>query len=321
MKQNSSNLKNVSANSGTSNPLYYYLVKTQPQSDLQADYQSILDYLKSFTDLKLVQDSPASASFSFPESQRTASIKISLPDKIVISCEKGDGVTVNVLKNLIQNLNYRIYNPQTHSFLVQDPNLLDLSSTVIDPGHAQIFSLHQVLPLYQFRNSEVFYVRKPDSEIIYLANRHLVEYFLENQYRYIPENEFISPVADSLSQFIALFDRGLIPISFYETTNIYPNHLSNLPGINPNSLLQDMFITINAFDLDSSMQTFTQSTLFANRKDKLQKDSSLLDHITSLLPVISPKKIIATKIHRDIGFTPTSPTQIIPHLQVSIYLE
>lgn len=310
-----------SENNSPIETVYYYLVNTAPQKSLAADFESIISYLGTYGDIGLTRQGNT-ALFSFPESQRQSSLKLALPDRIVVNCEKNDGLTINILKNVTQNLGYRIFNPLTSAFLVIDPNLLDLSATLLDPSYSNVFTRFNLVPLFQYRNSLVFFARDPSGERIFLVNRHLLEHLLQHPADSTGIHDFATPVAENLIQFVALFDRGVIPISFYETLH-QPRKILNVSGFATDSLESDVFVAPIVFVLDPLLQTFTQSydANSSTRRDRLAKGSSLTTYINKTLGHITgPSEFLAAKIAKDVAYDTVKPGLVIPRLNLSIFI-
>ena len=142
------------------NPIKYSLVKDQGKlGNLEADFNKINDYLLTFVgDIGVVKENPGQIEISYTEVPFKAILKTDsdLPildstasSQITLTCEKEDALSVNLIKNVVGNIGYRIFNAQTNSYLVNDPNLLDLTSAFLERGVRQVFKTYKLTPLFQ----------------------------------------------------------------------------------------------------------------------------------------------------------------------------
>ena len=137
--------------------------------------------------------------------------------KLILSCPENDSVSVP----LIRNLGLRIFNPRLKAFIPADPNILEVNQT--NP----IFKQYQLTPIFRFNHSLVFFCRDKIGRI-HLVNRHLLEYFSSNPApNVVRDKNFSAVIAKNIATFIALIDRGLIPLDYYQYSKII-----NLSGLN-----------------------------------------------------------------------------------------
>lgn len=297
----------------------YSLVRNQNRlGDTEDDLNKINDYLLTFVgDIAVTKDKKGQMEISYTEVPFKATLKTNTPPHITLTCEKEDNLSVNLIKNVTENIGYRIFNIQTNSYLVNDPNLMDLTSVKINPRLLKIFQDYKLTPLFQYRNSLVFFAKDKKNKI-HLINRHLLEYL--SQSPKIPlRNDFSTVVASDTAHFIAMFDKGLIPISFYEGF-FNPTKVVNQSGFNPDSFEKDITIESVFFILDIPSQSFVQ--LPANRLDALKKHSKLKSFIKYALADSGMKgKLMCAKLARDISYTLDKKKRILPKLVLSVFLE
>ncbi len=198
--------------------------------------------------------------------------------QIVLTCPESDNVSVP----LIKNLHLRIYNPRLKAFIPNDPNLLEVNQT--NP----IFKQYQLAPIFRYNHSLVFFCQDKQGRT-HLVNRQLLEYL--NSHPTTPKaKEFSVVVAANIARFIALIDRGLIPLNYYQYSKI-----TNLSGI---PLTPKTPTRLICFQLDEANQTF------------IQTDREL----TKI-----PKNYLAVKVNPDINYLKKA-NRLIPQLNVSVFL-
>jgi hypothetical protein len=200
--------------------------------------------------------------------------------KIIVRCPDDDSTSIP----LIKNLHLRVFDCQLQAYLPQDPNLLPISGQT-----HPLFSRYGLKPVFRYQNSLVFFGRDRAGKI-HLINRHLLEYL--SVHPNTPKTkDFSVAVAKNMAVFIALVDRGLIPLNYYQYSKII-----NLSGFKLTDKTNQRFI---CFQLDESNQTFIQ---------------------TGRELAAIPKKYLAVKINPDVDYQLVK-NQLIPRLNVSVYLE
>lgn len=299
--------------------VYYRLIRDATIGDLSNDFQKIIDYLLTFVgEVNVSIVSPGHAYLTYNDSPYTATLKTitnpkttdtTISSEITLTCEKQDYLALNLIKNVTNNIGYRIFNPQISSFSPNDPNLLDLTTISVKEAIDKIFKRYHLVPLFQYRDSLLFFA-KDKSGNIRLVNRHLLEYLKNNPKATMPEKEFSTVVAPDIGQFVALFDRGLIPLSFYKCLN-NDIKIINLSGFNIDKFARNVIIEPIYFNLDLSRQTFVQGNAPAGIFAKKGK---------SLTKILKLKKYLAIKIGQDMNFVQRGKF-LVPILSVSIFLD
>jgi len=295
---------------------------------LDADFKKIIDYLLTFVgDVNITRDEKGSALISYTESPLKATLAkskrlggkdTSSSSQITLTCSKDDNLSVNLIKNVTGNIGYRIFNIQTRSFLVNDPSLMDLTTVKIEPDIARIFTYYKLTPLFQFRNSLVFFA-KDKKDKIYLINRHLLEHLSLVKKKGVLQKDLAVEVSPDIGRFIALFDRGLIPVTFYENYH-KPTKLINHSGFNPERFERSVFIEPVFFVFDKPSQSFIQIDL--TRRDLLAKGEKLNNHIRKVIKDSKlQNKLMAAKLAREISFIPDRKGKLIPRLRLSLFLD
>lgn len=295
-------------------PVYYHLTNDQNSANAKIDFKKITDYLLTFVgDVGIKNQKDGSVVVTYSETPLTAVLKTSgkLNRQITLTCEKEDNVSVGLIKNITKSINYRIFNPQTLSYLVNDPGILDLTTANVDEKILKTIKKYGLSPLFQYRDSLVFYA-KDKSGKIHLINRHLLEFLSSDASKNSKgkyTNEFSVVVAKNISRFVALFDRGLIPISFYKTTDL-DAEVSNLSGFDIDKLQRAVIVEKINFLLDSEKQSFTQnsSELIEIKKGK------------PLIKSLNIKNCLAVKIAQDVSYD-LAGKDLIPKLKVLVFLD
>jgi len=274
---------------------YYLRPTTKPQNP-ENSFNKILEYLISFTgDIEVKKDKDDSATIYYIGTPTTAFLKAEKTGQITVSISNNDNVTINLINNRAQGIGYRIYNPQTNCYLPNDVNILDLTTIKVDPNVKNALSLYHLTPLFQYRDSLIFFCLNNKMEVV-LVNRHFLEFIINSEELISNKNEFSVKVADDISQFIALFDRGLINLNFQSNLE-NKNNIINLSGFNLQKLPKDTKLNIINFVFDEENQSFTQT--------------DILEEL--------PKKYLALKIGQDYTYS-IMDGKLTKILNVSVFL-
>ena len=244
-------------------PTNYYITSDGNLENMMMEFDKIINYLGTLEEIKIdLNNDEAIITYKHSPLQSTLTNKTrkkysdtTVPSSITFTCEKNDSESVKFINNAIKNYGYRIFNPATSSYIVNDDNLTDLSMVELEPELTRMFTKYDLTPLYKYENSLVYYALNNKDSSIHLVNRHLLEHLLNSKKDLKKQKEFSSKVADDLSTFVALFDRGLIPIAFYpysfKTTNVI-----NLSGFDETAIEEDVVITPVFFEMATSKQAF-----------------------------------------------------------------
>jgi hypothetical protein len=312
------------------NPVSYYLVKINQQGSLANDFKRIIDYLLTFVgDLEISKTTEDEVIISYTETPLKAVLKTHTPlsqkegissYQINLTCERDDNISINLLKNITKNIGYRIFNPQTGAYLVNDPNVLDLTTVPVELKVLKIFKKYKLTPLLQYRDTLVFFARDQDGKIR-LVNRHLLEFLLIGSRQDLLPN-FSIVVAEDINRFIALFDRGLISLSFYKYR--YPSgdkRIINLSGFNLDRLPQSTIFNFIFFVFNHTNQAFDQIEVSPLPQTLLiKKGESLIKKLNLLLTKSGQKNYLAIKVAQDIDFVKQGGN-LIPALRTSVFFD
>ncbi len=310
-------------------PIKFYLVR-EKIGDISKDIEIIISYLGTYGDVGIKRNDKNSLVISYPETLTKSTLTTPLlsnrdaisSQQITLTCERKDNFTVNVLKNITRKLGYRIFNPQNNSYLVEDPALIDLTTCELEEKLDKIFKLYKLTPRFQFQNSLVYFATDKYGKI-HFVNRDLLEFLLENKDDLPIQKDFSVIVAPDVGHFIALFDRGIVPVSFYGYL-LNPERVLNLSGIDIKKLVADIFVAPVFLQYNPEKQNFTgfkfQKDLL--RHDKLNKGQSVMDYVTNLLSKFNiPNEILALKVARSISYVRENKRRITPRLNINVFLD
>lgn len=314
------------------NPIYYFLVSTRSVTSIASDFKKITDYLLTFVGeigLKTLEngsvlvsynDTPQKALLSYGGDTET---KLKLKDTVVsrqilLTCEKEDVVSVNLLKNVTKITGLRIYNPTTESYLVGNPQLLDLTTGSVPETIKILMEKNNLTPLFQYQNALVFYAKDKKGSI-HLVNRHLLEYLINQNVTPCKLSDFSMNVSKDIGRFIALFDRGLVPISYYDFKESAKN-IVNQSGFNLDKALSEFYMDSILFNYNSEKQSFDQlGTASVNQRINVKKGESAVKLITKTLERRN-QKYLSLKFAGDVKYVEEGK-KLIPKLSVSVYLD
>lgn len=310
--------------------IHYYLVKTTNEGNVFSDFKKIIDYLLTFVgDLEINKKNEGEVEIAYTETPLKATLKTHTPPKttdapylfqIDLTCQRNDNISVNLLKNVTKNIGYRIFNPQTQAYLVNDPNALDLTTVDLDKNISKIFNRYQLWPFLQYRETLVFFAKDKEGKI-HLVNRHLLEFLLREPQKRVYPQAFSIIVAPDIGRFIALFDRGLIPLSFYHYRQLKNQKVINLSGFNLEKLPQKTIFNLIYFVFDRIRQSFNQTEISGLPQTiQITKDSSVINKLEKTIKTSSFKKYLAVKIAQDVDYIKQGK-ELVPCLRTSIFLD
>ncbi len=230
----------------------YYLRPNNEPYDSKNAFCKILEYFISFTgDIEIEKENETSATVYYIGTPTTAHIKVETSGQLTIIVSPDDNITINLIKNIAGEIGCRIYNSQLNCYLPNNVNIYDLTTIKIDPNIKNVINLYHLNPLFQYRDTLIFFCTNKKSEVV-LVNRHLLEYLINNQTNEKFVTEFSTKVAENISQFIALFDRGLISLTKIDSKII------NLSSFNLRKLPKNTKLNIINFIFDTENQSFIQ---------------------------------------------------------------
>lgn len=228
----------------------YYLKPVNDSVDLKNSFLKVIEYLLTFVgDIEVKKENESSAIIYYIGTPTVAFLTLNKTLTVTISAE--DNLTINLIKNIASNIGIRIYNSKLNCYLLNDTNIIDLSTIKVDQTIKKILNLYHLIPLFQYRQSLIFFCLNKKKEVV-LINRHYLEYLLTAKDQEPIAAELFVKIADNISQFVALFDRGLISL-----TN--PNSkIINLSGFDLQKLPKNTKLLVINFSFDEENQSFIQ---------------------------------------------------------------
>ncbi|HCR36236.1 hypothetical protein A2130_04865 [Candidatus Woesebacteria bacterium GWC2_33_12] len=275
--------------------IHYYLRNIHKTKNYKGNFQKIIDYFLTFVgDIEVKKDTEEKAVVYYLGTPTVAHLKLEKTGQVTVTISKDDNVTINLINNIAQSLGFRIYNPQINAYLPNDVNIFDLTTIKQSSTVKNVISQYHLTPLFQYRDTLIFFCLNKKMEVV-LVNRHLLEYLLTANNQDLIANEFSIKVAENISQFIALFDRGLISLNFQNYLND-DSKIINLSGFNLRKLPVDTRLQVINFKFDEVNQSFIQT-----------------DTTNAI-----PKKYLVLKIGQDYNYRMVGK-KLIKFLNVSIF--
>jgi len=235
----------------------YHLIPDRSVKDLSIILSKISDYLNTFTgDITVKQLNESEIEIIYSSTSFSATAKVD-GEKIILTTHEDDSVTINLIKNISNNSNFRIFNVKGY-FLPNDPKLMDISSVGIDKRIYDIFKKENLKPVFQYRDSLIFFCLNKKEEVV-LINRHYLEYLVSTNHQSLITKELFVKIAPDITVFIALFDRGLISLVFPKYQN-NDTKIINLSGFDIQKLDDNSLLQVTNFKLDKDKQQFIQES-------------------------------------------------------------
>ncbi|MEK7169104.1 MAG: hypothetical protein AAB778_03770 [Patescibacteria group bacterium] len=272
----------------------YHLIPDRSGQDLAVTLKKISDYLNTFVgDIKIESKNESEIEIAYSNTSFSATVKID-DNKIVLTTHEDDSITINLIKNIASNSGFRIFNTKHNYFLPNDPKLMDISSIGIDKKIYEIFKKENLTPLFQYRDSYIYFCLNKKKEVV-LINRHYLEHLLFTNHESLITKELFVKIAPDISVFIALFDRGLISLVFPKYQNS-DTKVTNLSGFDIFNLPKDTKLNVINFKFNNDNQAFDQ-----------QDTTDII-----------PKKYLALKIGQDYTYS-SENGKLIKILKCSLF--
>jgi len=291
-------------------PIVYEIVSSNPGVSTKTIFKKISDYLLTFVgDIELKNEQEEIIKIIY---QQTGVFSVLLPQKSQIIINPSDYLTLNLIRINANTNGYRIKNVCRNYFLPQDPNLLEIKKEELSKSLTDIFVKAEFVPVFRYNQSLVFYTTDKKGKI-YITNRHLLEYLLNNPKQRFLTSELYQEVAGDIGLFIALSDRGLIPNSFYGH-KFQEKNLINLSGLNIYKIYKNIILDIIYFSYNGRLQQFVQ-TDFADKPKgvRIKKGENIIKKLQK-------QKSIFVKFPHDITYKKEKNT-LIPKINVSMFIK
>lgn len=202
----------------------YYFVRYDtfnPLEDLQkmasyiqstSRYVNVVNFEDSSFQVTFEDDPKITATLKLPKSTQTL---FSSHSGMMLEINKTDVRGLNIFRYLAERFKYKVFIVDRECFLPNNPNIYDSNNMIIDEKLTRVFKAKNLKPVFVWKNSRRFYAEASDGSI-HIVNPYLLDYFTEFGLKNSETREFNYQVAENLTQFVALFDPGLIPDRFYE---------------------------------------------------------------------------------------------------------
>ncbi|OGC49196.1 hypothetical protein A2W32_01800 [candidate division WWE3 bacterium RBG_16_37_10] len=318
------------------NSIKFYLVRDYKAGSLQNDFNKIIDYLGSYNDLlSLKKESASKVIIAYNDSPYTATlITGSDPTKketvqsnqITLTCNQSDNNSVNLVKSIASSIGYRIWNPIINGFCANDPNLVDLTTVQLEAKIYNIFKLKRMVPIYQYRSALVFYALDPKDKSVHLINRHLLQAMLYSKKDISAAKDFNVKVAEDITTFVALSDRGIMPNNFYHT--LYKKDKGkvlhvNLSYFDIDKVNSDAYLAPIFFHLDRNKQKFISlgHIRAIDIHEIILKGVSIKKTIDGWVKKFKIEPLIAVKYPADIDFVIEKNGKVVPRFNISVFVD
>lgn len=315
----------------------YYLVQTAV-ADPFSNFQKLTSALKSWRGLSFYRATEREFNFAYAYNDRIFRANLLLSAKqdqkygqevsgrafVVLNCEKVDGSTVNLLKLIVDQLGYRIYDPELNCYLPRENNLYGLSSGIIDTQHESTMYKFGLSPVFYIGGTNIYYARHNQDKTIHLVNPYLLNFFTLQKIVLEQSKDFSYIVAPDLAYFVAMYDRGLIPNNFYQYQG-KSTKIINKSGIALDKLVRKMMLKLFIYTFERKEQSFTQidyNKLPAVPTDQLKAGEAFTDAIKRIIntELKLDTELIGVVISDYIEFDRDELGQLTPRLRVSLYL-
>jgi len=307
-------------------PVQFYFVKTGAHGPLSDDLQTITDQLGTYASDGIgIKRDAVSLTIFFDESPMKSVLTIDknpklsdtiISNQMVLTCEKQDNLSVNLLRNIIRNMGYRVYNPTLGCYNSLDPDLLDLTTFSLDSKVRKIITDNGFMPLFNYRNNLIYFAQSKKDTSIYQINSDILLHLIEKGVSKFEKQDFAIKVASDLGHFIALYDRGIIQGGFYDKGREIVNH----SGFD-NKLKRDVYVRTVFFEYNGERQSFEQLKGGVMKRDLLKKGSNLKTYPKKILKDLKiSNKFLIAKIKRSIDFEENQGA-LIPRLNMVIFVD
>jgi len=319
---------NLLAHTDFIEPIQYYLVKTGGNTIITKDLAIITDQLGTYNNDGIALKREEFSLTIYYNDMATKSVlsidnaplvsDTSISGQITLTCEKNDSLSLNMLRNIVKNMGYRIFNPELGCYISNDSDLLDLTTFTTNSKITKIIADNGFKPLFNYRNSLIFFAKKAKDDSVYQINSHLLLHLAENAAAPFKEKDFYKKVAPDLGHFIALYDKGMVQGNFYSKTG----KIVNQSGFNVNRLKRSVFVRPVFFRYSPEKQSFVQISRTLDRRDSLAPGTSVRAYATSVLDQLKIQgKYTATKVTRNIGYEKNLQGKLTPRLNVVIFVD
>lgn len=190
------------------------------------EFSRFLLQLKQRTGIDVVQQHPTAATIS--HGGGFAGALECLPDFyngdaaigpqtcMVLQLYPGDVSLFQLFRRFLADMQgrFRLYSRKTQSIIPIDLNLLALELGGCDPAVAHRLETFGLQPQYFCQPAQCIYATD-SAGAVHIVNNNLLAFAVKHNTSDVPRDELSYVVASGLGRFSAMYDRALIPLSFY----------------------------------------------------------------------------------------------------------
>jgi len=243
----------------------------------------------------------------------------------VLSCDPAHYPIVDVLKAIIQEVGYRIFDLQLKCFLPKASDLRHLPPGFAEPKLNDILVAKGFRSLFFFDNALDVYAEFQEDKTIHFINPYLLGFFLKHGVDTKNTPEFSYEIAPNLARFVTMFDAQIIPVYFYDYYK-KPRKILNYSGLDINNPGRKIFVKSYIFELSDREQTIYtiaaegSSLVFM---DKIRKEESLNDTLVRILrdELKIANDFVGARVDRTVEFDRDRDGYLTPRLVVFIYVD
>ncbi len=311
----------------------YYLVRFETL-DPEKDYQQCISLLLTGKGILIEQegteaaisyrDHPFKARFSLTKSNSFPGT--SGQASMMLVSEPADFLTIDIIRSVARQMEYRVYSVAHQSFLPVDPDLLEttvqLSAT--EKG-SEVFSKKGLIPVFAHRHDGITYAKRVSDGTVHIINPYLLHYFLDNGADSSFALEFSYIVATGTNEFVSLYDQDLIPTSFYSHYR-KPLRLFNYSDFDIDHIDRKVFVHPFFYSYNDKKQAYEPIAAFDSAlhsfASKVLKGETLE---TALRRMVRDELKLAddyvrARVTKRIGFDRDREGRLTPRLYVCVYM-
>lgn len=270
------------------------------------------------------KDHPFKAHFSLAKS--SALPGTSGQASMMLVSEPSDFVTVDIIRSIARQLEYRVFSIDHESFLPVDHDLLEttvqLSAT--EKG-SEVFSKKGFLPVFAHRHDGITYAKRMSDATIHIINPYMLHYFLDNGADTSYALEFSYIVAPNIKEFVSFYDQDLIPTTFYSHYR-KPLKIFNYSDFDINTIDRKVFVHPFFYSFNVKKQAYEPIAAFDSAlhsyASKVLKGETLETSLRRMIrdDLKLADDFVRARVTNRIGFDRDREGRLTPRLYVCVYM-
>jgi hypothetical protein len=207
--------------------IVFYIVREKSDNPTQ-DFPNFIYLLKnSFLPFDIIQETPNIVSITSQSGYKGRLEYLSGSDiveelkshaficRLTINSE--DSITLSNIRDLLfrQKDNYRVFNWQRKAFMPKDPDIICLDIGSHNLKTFEVLAKFNLSPTYFSQRSGVYYAEDKEKRVR-IVNPYLLDFIYDKPLAETDLPELNYPVSPSMEMFATMYDRGLVPVNFYE---------------------------------------------------------------------------------------------------------